>query len=296
MLGNIWELIMPNRFIKQELLDEDSFADCNTKRKLLTFVVLLKCDSLGLFKFGSYLSRAVGAEVTKEDILNCGVKIIEYQTNKFFVVNFTKYQYKNIGSTGKADISYRKLLKELDLEKYIDISIIEPPSKGVGTGFQGGSNPPNIKNNININTNTNKNSSKINVSTDEDLYKIEFEKARKLYKGSKRGLDTEFANFKKKYVDYKNIVYLLIESINKEIEYKRKLIDNKQFCPQWKNLSTWIDNRCWEQEFSEIILTNNNGAKNGNTKPSTDFERRRDPNRAIEFEESCRAYYPERAL
>ena len=57
------------------------------------------------------------------------------------------------------------------------------------------------------------------------------------------------------------VVYLLLPALEKEKQNRAKLeqqkkYDSKIFIPSWKNLSTWINQKCWEQEFSEIIPSN----------------------------------------
>lgn len=82
-------------------------------------------------------------------------------------------------------------------------------------------------------------------------FEIEFEKFRKLYPGVKRGLSTEFENLKKKHKDWKHIIPLLTEAIRNEIKFHESKSAMGEFVPQYKNLNTWINNRCWEQEFGK---------------------------------------------
>jgi uncharacterized protein YdaU (DUF1376 family) len=79
-----------------------------------------------------------------------------------------------------------------------------------------------------------------------DIIDESFENFRKLYQGTKRGLKIEFDNFKKKHKDWKEVLPLLEPAVKKEIEWRKQ---KRDFTPQWKNLSTWINQRCWEQEF-----------------------------------------------
>ena len=79
--------------------------------------------------------------------------------------------------------------------------------------------------------------------------KVKFELFRIAYIGTKRGLDTEFDNFIKS--NDAEIIDLLLPALKKEIAEKQRLKDAKQFCPEWKNLKTWIYQKCWEQEFTE---------------------------------------------
>lgn len=93
-----------------------------------------------------------------------------------------------------------------------------------------------------------------NINKNIKEIKEKFEIFRKKYKGTKRGFIKEFETFSK-HSDYITVVDLLIPALDREILYKDILKKNNLFCPQWKNLQTWINNRCWEQEF-EIIEQN----------------------------------------
>lgn len=86
-------------------------------------------------------------------------------------------------------------------------------------------------------------------SKDNNISQIAFEQARKLFPGSKRGLQTEYDNFLKKHKDWSDVLPLLEPAIQREIIHKTNLKNSGQFCPSWKNFQTWINNRCWEQEF-----------------------------------------------
>ena len=88
-----------------------------------------------------------------------------------------------------------------------------------------------------------------------------FEDFRKLYPGDKRGLETEFKNFLKK--NKPGIANLLLPALHKEIEHRNKAQLKNMFVPGWKHLSTWINKKCWEQEFQPI---------NGYTQANDSFE------------------------
>ena len=76
-----------------------------------------------------------------------------------------------------------------------------------------------------------------------------FENFRKKYPGTKRGLDTEFEYFKKTNKDWKNILEKLETSIDSQIQIRQNKSLNNEFVPEWKNLKTWIFNKCWEEEI-----------------------------------------------
>lgn len=104
--------------------------------------------------------------------------------------------------------------------------------------------------------------------------KLIFEECRKLYKGTKRGLDTEFKDYTQKSykngktteTDWQYTVHLLKPAIEREIEYKEKLAANNSFVPEWKNFKTWISQRCWEQEFNEPNKKNGTAKQTSITK------------------------------
>lgn len=74
-----------------------------------------------------------------------------------------------------------------------------------------------------------------------------FEKFRKRYIGNKRGLDTEFSDFKK-HKDWMQCLDLILPSLEKQIEIRELRKSKGLFVPEWKNLKTWINQRCWEEE------------------------------------------------
>jgi hypothetical protein len=93
--------------------------------------------------------------------------------------------------------------------------------------------------------------SKDKISKDNEYRDCEiFEKARELFKGTKRGIVTEFNNYKKHH-DWKEVLPLLEPAIKKEIAHKKALKEANKFCPQWADFQTWINQRRWEQEFDE---------------------------------------------
>lgn len=73
-----------------------------------------------------------------------------------------------------------------------------------------------------------------------------FENFRKQYQGKKLGLEKEFENFKKKHKDWKEVIDKLEPALLAEINWRKNKVG---FVPEWKNLQTWLNQRCWEQEF-----------------------------------------------
>lgn len=79
-------------------------------------------------------------------------------------------------------------------------------------------------------------------STSKDKYMSIFDEARKLFKGTKRGLQTEYDYFCKKHSDWREVLPLLIPAVENQIKWRAE--DGRY----WKNFKTWINNRCWEEE------------------------------------------------
>lgn len=96
-------------------------------------------------------------------------------------------------------------------------------------------------------TNTDKTVKK--VKTVEKSNSVIFEDFRNKYPGTKRGLKTELDSFLKN--NSSEIIPFLLPALEKEIAHRNKLLLANQFIPNWKNLSTWINKKCWEQEFTE---------------------------------------------
>ena len=83
------------------------------------------------------------------------------------------------------------------------------------------------------------------LSGDSD--KMTFDKARKTYPGTKRGLNTEFANFQKKHKDWREVLPDLLPAIGLIQHDRDEKLVRKEFVPAWANFSTWINNRRWEE-------------------------------------------------
>lgn len=90
-----------------------------------------------------------------------------------------------------------------------------------------------------------------------------FDEFRIKYLGTKRGNKTEFENFIKKHKDWKEVLPTLKTCLETQIEQRKKLKESGKFVPEWKNLQTWINQRCWE----EILTTEETKQKTEKYKP-----------------------------
>lgn len=78
-----------------------------------------------------------------------------------------------------------------------------------------------------------------------------FNNARKAFPGDKRGNDTEFENFIRKHKDWKNVLPTLEEKIKNQIAARERKLRENKFVPEWKKFTTWLNQRCWEEEIGE---------------------------------------------
>jgi isopentenyldiphosphate isomerase len=92
------------------------------------------------------------------------------------------------------------------------------------------------------------NTNRDNIDNDLSLeeFKPMFEHFRLMYKGTKRGLDTEFKNFVSKNKDWKEVCPLLKEAYKKQLDKREDDVRNNRFVPEHANLCTYINQRRWE--------------------------------------------------
>jgi len=96
------------------------------------------------------------------------------------------------------------------------------------------------------------------INKDSPEY-LSFQSSVKKYPGSKGGVETEFTNYQKKYPEeWKGALVLIEPAIDKEIKHRKNVksqidanVQGLHLAP-WKNFSTWINNKCWEQEHGTL--------------------------------------------
>lgn len=187
-------------------------------------------------------------KIVLENIINDLVKLGHFDS-ELWNENQIIFSEKFVESVSDA---YKKRSNEIICKKTLLVLLISlgirKPSKGESKPRKGQSQAP-------VNPQSKEEYSKEEKSKQENI-KITFEEFRGLYKGNKKGLNFEFDNFKKKNDNYDEIVYLLKDAVLKEIENKESRKLKGLFVPEWKNLTTWINQKCWEQEFEKIETSN----------------------------------------
>lgn len=81
--------------------------------------------------------------------------------------------------------------------------------------------------------------------------KQQFESFRKVYPGTKRGLDTEIDALHR-HKDWREVLPKLKPALDEQIRWRQI---TSGFVPAWKNLRTWINQRCWEEQLPDGATT-----------------------------------------
>ena len=100
----------------------------------------------------------------------------------------------------------------------------------------------------------NESDNKTEYSQSGELVK-QFEAFRKAYKGTKRGLNTEYYNLRKKHKDYKEIVPMLLPLYEIQEARRTAMKERGDWIPQLPNMQTYINQRRWEEEINTSSVT-----------------------------------------
>lgn len=153
---------------------------------------------------------------------------------------------KNFASTGEVNTLPNTKLTHLSICKYDTYQ-----SKGKEANTPTNTELTRSQHSPNTELTTNNNETTKQDNKEQRTINLEvFDDFRKKYKGTKNGNETEFDNFCKKHKDWKSILPTLSERIDYQIRTRSEASAQGSFVPQWKNLSTWINNRCWEEEIT----------------------------------------------
>ncbi|ROS85195.1 hypothetical protein EEK90_03365 [Muribaculaceae bacterium Isolate-036 (Harlan)] len=167
-------------------------------------------------------------------------EIIRSTTNKYSIITICNYDsYQSATESNNQQIAIEQPADEH-----------QPDIKPTSEEHQ----PATNKNNKNKKNDKNEENERKEESITLQKAKEDFEIFRKAYPGKKRGLDTEFANFKKKHRDWQKVLPLLLPAAQGYAEQTRG--KPKEYI---KHLQTWINNRCWEIEYSNDNSEQSNG-------------------------------------
>lgn len=218
------------RFVETTIWTQNKwFRKLEIKYKLFWFYLLSNCDPVGVWEEDIELaSFIIGCDFDIEDTFKVfNGKVRKINVKKWWVVDFCDFQYgelKEENINNRPHQSYISLLKKHSL--WIDYKkIMQRPKE------------------------KDKEQEK---DKEKDKGIDTFEIARKAYPGTKRKVETEYENFKKKHKDYKEALPLLLPAIENQIAWRN---NGNGFKPDWKMFQTWINNRSWEDEVSGASQT-----------------------------------------
>ena len=157
---------------------------------------------------------------------------------------------------------WQKIKKEDNTSNTLYCNIDD--KKHNNTTTENGNENENENENGNENENENENEStsvdKKNKQKKESEFELarEFELFRKAYPGSKRSLEVELANLKRKFPqNWREIIPQLRPAVERLLEYHRGIAEARSrgarvFAPNFANLSTWLNNCRWQDEYPDI--------------------------------------------
>ncbi len=91
-----------------------------------------------------------------------------------------------------------------------------------------------------------------NEKNNTHVCEIFFKDFFEAYPGPKKSIKTEFENFIAQYEP--TVAMNFLPALEREKKYKTALKNQNKLVPQWKNMSSWIDRKCWEQEFPDTEI------------------------------------------
>lgn len=244
---------MAYRFTNTEKWNDSWFSELRLSQKALFLYLCDQCDIAGFLEINIRkisFDLGIGKQEVEGALKGLDRSFIYSQDKKtIFLKNFIRHQ-KNLplNNNNKA---HRGIIKRL--EENIQRFGYEDVNQFLDSTFKGASKPlergTGIGNGNNID---NSEEEKGGVGEKEETILNEFEKFRKVYPGTKRGLKTEFENFKKKHKDYKEAVFLLLPAIEEYIMWREKKTGLGQFVPEYTIMQTWINQRRWESELEKL--------------------------------------------
>lgn len=229
---------MAKRFTDTNKWRKDFIRGLQGAYKLLWLYILDECDHAGVWHVElDVASLRIGYDLDEKKTLEAlsGHVVIFDHGHKWFIPDFIDFQYGELNPENRV---HKSILDQL--EKY--------KLKGHLRGLQGRKDKEEDK----------------EMDMVKDLDKEEdslFEIFRQNYPGTKRGHNIELENLKKKHEDWREIIPKLSDALNYQNSCREIKARAGGFVPEWKNLQTWINQKCWEEEI-EINNISNGTKKN----------------------------------
>ena len=226
---------MAKRFTDSEKWKKQYFKSLSTVNKLFFLYILDDCDHAGIWHYEPEIAEIrMGEKIDTEQArkeLGKHIHIFD-EDEKWFIPSFIEFQY---GTLNESVNAHKSVINKLNQYKLTKI-------------YQQFINCSSTVKDKDMDKDTVKDKDK------DKEEKVVFDYARVLYPGSKRGLVTEFDNFRKKHNDWKNILFQLTPRIEYQIKWREDALkaNGDAFIPEWKMFSAWINQKGWEIEMGAI--------------------------------------------
>ena len=245
---------MSKRFIDTGFLDQKWIRKLSPERKIFLVYLMLKCDNGGIIDLDiEDVEFWIGKKIGDIDFLPNDYLIPLNDSGKYFMPKFIEWQYKDLTSQKFIVAQARQILEKQNLINsdftlklpncYVNVIKEVPESQEQGKG-------KGIGNGVGIGKDKGK-----------ELENC-FEIFRQNYPGTKRGFNIEIENLKKKHKDWYEIIPILSDALTYQKSAREIKHHAGGFVPEWKNLQTWINQRCWEEEIETNYISNGTNRKN----------------------------------
>lgn len=249
---------MAKRFTDSNKYKKSFFRALQAPYKIFWDFLYHDCDHAGIWIVDFEAAQIyVGkdAKITREEALRLfnqeELRIIEIDGGrKWFLPSFVEFQYGHLSEKNRAHINVISVLKKQGLLSDDLQIVVEAPSKVLTRTLQG----PKEK------EQEQEKEQELEQEKEKTREEFLFETARSIYPGKKRGLLTEFENFKKKHKDWRSIIEMLRPAVMAQMDHREYLRESKaKFIPEWPHFKTWIEQRRWEEELPEIEINQPTG-------------------------------------
>jgi len=242
-------------YLDKKILNWDWYSDKNTFRVFLHLLLIANYEP----KLWRGIKIQRGQVVTSIAHLSAAISVSN-QTIRTTLKRLHNNKQINIQTTNKYTLitickydKYQK--KDFHTNKQEHTQLTNDLSLQLVNGLDTTKEYKNIKNfkEHNKSIDNLSKSNQVKLSAKEKELKLEFEKARKLYPGVKRGLDIEFAYLKKIHKKtWRDIIPKLVPAINYRIQVAEMKDQEGEFFPEWAHFKTYIYQSKWTESFGEV--------------------------------------------
>lgn len=205
--------------------------------KLIWIYLFTNCCIAGTWEFNPKRAEFdLGKKINWESVKEKFSEKLLFTEKYWIIKNFIKRQYPNIAKKPTAPL-HIAVLSEIE-KKCLNFDL-----NSLSIVYEYTIDSVQVKEKVKVIV-----KEEVKVEEIQDESEKQFDVFRKKYPGSKRGNRTEYENFCKKHRDHSIVLPLLLPSLNNQSAWRVEMRSAGQFVPEWKNLQTWINQRCWEME------------------------------------------------